>query len=102
MTSMRLQSCMNLRFGPIIDRAIMVADERKASDGERSEDAGYKAIRRLSCRAILVDCATDLAQAERQEFCARRILTDFTVEYVDHRLRRLPGNEFPEFKEAWP
>ena len=47
---MRLQSGMNLLFGPIIDRAIMVADQRKASDGERSKDARYEAIRRLAVR----------------------------------------------------
>src|SRR6266567_7723984 len=37
--SMRLQPCQNLLFGSIIDRAIMVADEREAGDGQRSEEA---------------------------------------------------------------
>ena len=44
----------------------MVADERESSDGQHREDARYQAIRRLTCRAVLVDRAANLAQAEGQ------------------------------------
>ena len=54
----------------LIDRAILEADEREASDRQRSEEAGSKAISRLPGRAVLVDGAADLTQTERAGFCA--------------------------------
>src|SRR5258708_1582925 len=98
---MCLQPCQNLLFGPFINRAIMVADEREAGDGKRCEDTRYKAIRRLSRRAVMVDCTADLAQAERQRFCASMLFFHLTIGDVDHRLRRLPRDEFPQLKQAW-
>src|SRR5258708_29756803 len=99
---MRLQTGQNLLPGLIIDRTVMVADERETGDRQRSEETGYETIRRLPRGTVLVDGAADLTQAERQWCCARMTLSCFLFGYIDHRLRRLPGNEFPQFEEARP
>src|SRR5258708_7521438 len=80
----------------------MVADEREAGERQCSEEAGYETIRRLPRGTVLVDGAADLTQAERQWCCARMTLSCFLFGYIDNRLRRLPGNEFPQFEEARP
>src|SRR5216683_3102008 len=42
--AVRLQPCQNLLFGSIIDRAIMVADQRETGDGQRGEEAWHETI----------------------------------------------------------
>lgn len=44
---MRLPPGQDLLPGSFIDRAIMIADEREAGEGQRGEDARYQALRRL-------------------------------------------------------
>src|SRR5260221_8384999 len=99
---MRFQTGQNLLLGLIIDRAIMGADEREAGDRQCSEEAGYETIRRLPRGTVLVDGAADLAQAERQWFCARMTLSCFIFGYIDHHLRRFLRDQFPQFEEARP
>src|SRR5260370_36374850 len=97
---MRFQTGQDLLFGSIIDRAIMVADEREAGDRQCSEEAGYETIHRLPRGMVLVDGAADLTQAERQWFCARMMLSCFLFGYIDHHLRRFLRDQFPQFEEA--
>src|SRR5258708_23488149 len=97
---MRLQTGQNLLPGLIIDRTVMVADERETGDRQRSEEAGYQTIRRLPRGTVLVDGAADLTQAERQWFCARMTLSCFLFGYIDHHLRRFLRDQFPQFEEA--
>src|SRR6266571_3496310 len=59
---MRLQTGQNLLSGPLIDRTVVVTDEREAGEGQRSEEAGNKTISRFPSWAVLVDGAADLAQ----------------------------------------
>src|SRR5258707_13376660 len=99
---MRLQTGQDLRFGPIINRTVMVADERETGDRQCSEEAGYETIRRLPRGTVLVDGAADLTQAERQWFCARMTLSCFIFGYIDHHLRRFLRDQFPQFEEARP
>src|SRR5260221_3990464 len=80
----------------------MVADEREAGERQRSEEAGYETIGRLPRGTVLVDGAADLTQAERQWFCARMTLSRFLFGDIDHHLRRLLRDQFPQFEEARP
>src|SRR5258708_34354320 len=99
---MRFQTGQNLLLGPIINRTVVVADEREAGDRQCSEEAGYEAIRRLPRWMVLVDGAADLTQAERQWFSARVTLSCFLCGYIDHHLRRFLRDQFPQFEEARP
>src|SRR5260221_8578272 len=99
---MRFQTGQNLLPGLIIDRTVVVADEREAGERQCSEETGYETIRRLPRWTVLVDGAADLTQAKRQWFCARVTLPCFIFGYIDHRLRRFLRDQFPQFEEAWP